>query len=205
MLFLLSFLASGLFAKVVAGNTVKTYLGDSLSGIIQDAEISDQGNLVLLLSDGKSIDAGNLIDQSWFEKTVITEATINNDGDLVLTTASGDTINAGAVINKEWVTKVETAISNIPEGVIGTAGACYFRYPPTFTNVQGKVAYVTNVYIEDLYRKRGIATDLMNEVMEDIKERGCKVIRLHASDQGRRLYEKLGFVDAEGLMIMRLS
>ncbi len=89
--------------------------------------------------------------------------------------------------------------------IIGTAGACYFRYPPTFTNVQGKVAYVTNVYIEDAYRKRGIATNLMNEVMEDIKERGCKVIRLHASDQGRRLYEKLGFVDAEGFMIMRLS
>ena len=85
--------------------------------------------------------------------------------------------------------------------IVSTAGVCFFRYPPTFRNPSGIVAYVTNVYTRDEYRGHGIATALMDRVMEEIRLRGCKLVRLHASSQGRRLYEKLGFADAEGFMI----
>lgn len=86
------------------------------------------------------------------------------------------------------------------EDIIGTAGVCFFQYPPSFTNPTGKIAYITNVYTRDEYRNRGIATKLLELVLEEIKAEGCMFARLHASAQGRGLYEKMGFVDAQGFM-----
>ena len=86
------------------------------------------------------------------------------------------------------------------EGIIGTAGVCFLQYPPSFTNPTGKIAYITNVYTRDEYRNRGIATKLLELIMEEIKAEGCKFARLHASAQGKGLYEKMGFVDAQGFM-----
>lgn len=86
------------------------------------------------------------------------------------------------------------------EYIIGTAGVCFFQYPPSFTNTTGRIAYITNVYTRNEYRKQGIATKLLELIVEEIKNEGCKFIRLHASSQGKKLYEKMGFTDVEGFM-----
>lgn len=88
--------------------------------------------------------------------------------------------------------------------IIATCGVCFFQYPPTFSNVTGKVAYITNVYTLETYRKQGIATKLLELIMEEIMIRKYKLVRLHALSQGKSLYEKIGFIDAEGFMIKRL-
>lgn len=90
------------------------------------------------------------------------------------------------------------------EYIIGTAGVCYFQYPPSFTNPTGKIAYITNVYTRDEYRKQGVATQLLELVMEEIKTEDCKFARLHASEQGKGLYEKIGFADAQGFMSKKI-
>lgn len=97
---------------------------------------------------------------------------------------------------------VWVAIEN--ENIVSTAGVCFFRYPPSFRNPSGKIAYITNVYTKDEYRKKGIASRLLELVMEEAVQQGCQFARLHASAQGRRMYEKIGFVDAEGFMSKRL-
>ncbi len=86
------------------------------------------------------------------------------------------------------------------EYIIGTAGVCFFQYPPSFSNITGKIAYITNVYTRNEYRKQGIATRLLELIMEEVKNEGCKFVRLHASSQGKKLYEKMGFADVEGFM-----
>lgn len=88
--------------------------------------------------------------------------------------------------------------------IIGTAGVCYFQYPPSFTNPTGKIAYITNVYTRDEYRKQGVATKLLELVMEEVKNEGCRFARLHASKQGKGLYEKIGFADAQGFMSKKM-
>lgn len=88
--------------------------------------------------------------------------------------------------------------------IIGTAGVCYFQYPPSFTNPTGEIAYITNVYTRDEYRKQGVATQLLELVMKEVKEEGCKFARLHASEQGKGLYEKIGFADAQGFMSKKM-
>lgn len=88
--------------------------------------------------------------------------------------------------------------------IIGTCGVCLFQYPPNFSNTTGKVAYITNIYTRDEYRRQGIASKLLEYIIDEIKRRDYRFIRLHASAQGKPLYEKIGFVDVSGFMVKRL-
>ena len=58
----------------------------------------------------------------------------------------------------------------------------------------GAQALILNVYCEPEHRRRGLARELMAAMLEWCKrERIAKVV-LHASQDGRPLYESLGFV-----------
>jgi ribosomal protein S18 acetylase RimI-like enzyme len=58
----------------------------------------------------------------------------------------------------------------------------------------GPEAIVLNVYVEPAWRRRGVAEALMRAVLDALAARGIRRIVLHASENGRRLYEGLGFV-----------
>lgn len=47
--------------------------------------------------------------------------------------------------------------------------------------------------VEHAWRRRGVAEALMRAVLEALAGRGIRRVVLHASDEGRRLYERLGF------------
>lgn len=66
----------------------------------------------------------------------------------------------------------------------------------------GPEAIVLNVYVEPTWRRCGIAGALMRAVLQELAARGIRRVVLHASDDGRRLYEGLGFVATNE---MRLS
>jgi GNAT superfamily N-acetyltransferase len=54
-------------------------------------------------------------------------------------------------------------------------------------------AVILNVYTEPEFRKRGIARQIMVAILAWIKEQGLRSVNLHASAEGRSLYEQLGF------------
>ena len=58
----------------------------------------------------------------------------------------------------------------------------------------GPEAIILNVYVEPEWRRRGVAEALMRAVLDALAERHLRRIVLHASADGRRLYERLGFV-----------
>jgi GNAT superfamily N-acetyltransferase len=58
----------------------------------------------------------------------------------------------------------------------------------------GPEAIVLNVYVESGWRRQGVAEALMRAAMDALDARGIRRIVLHASADGRRLYERLGFV-----------
>jgi ribosomal protein S18 acetylase RimI-like enzyme len=66
----------------------------------------------------------------------------------------------------------------------------------------GPEAIVLNMYVERDWRRRGVAEALMRALLDALAMRGIRRIVLHASDDGRRLYERLGFVSTNE---MRLS
>jgi GNAT superfamily N-acetyltransferase len=57
----------------------------------------------------------------------------------------------------------------------------------------GPQALILNVYTEPPWRRRGLAALLMRHIMDWAEARGIRVLVLQASDDGRLLYEKLGF------------
>jgi GNAT superfamily N-acetyltransferase len=59
---------------------------------------------------------------------------------------------------------------------------------------QGRHGIVLNVYTEPAWRRQGVAEQLMRQVLAWARSQRLDRLVLHASDDGRRLYERLGFV-----------
>lgn len=57
-----------------------------------------------------------------------------------------------------------------------------------------------NMYTAPEYRRRGIAFRTLDLLIKDVKELGVIQIALEATDMGRPLYEKYGFVKMEDEM-----
>ena len=58
----------------------------------------------------------------------------------------------------------------------------------------GPEAIVLNVYVEPTWRRRGVGEALMRAILNALADRNVGRVVLHASDSGRHLYERLGFV-----------
>ena len=79
-------------------------------------------------------------------------------------------------------------------GCIGTGGVSFFQVMPTYHNPSGKKAYIMNMYTNPKYRRKGIAYKTLDMLIKEIKRKGISSISLEATDMGRPLYEKYGFV-----------
>ena len=90
------------------------------------------------------------------------------------------------------------------EKIIATGGICFYQLPPTSRNPSGKNAYITNMYTLPEYRKQGIGSRLLKFVIDEAKMLKYKVIRLHASADGKSIYSKAGFNATDGYMALRL-
>ena len=86
------------------------------------------------------------------------------------------------------------------DALVGTGGVSYYRVMPTFHNPTGRCAYIMNMYVRPAHRRRGIATAMLDLLVADARRRGMGRIALEATDMGRPLYEKYGFIRAEGEM-----
>lgn len=60
--------------------------------------------------------------------------------------------------------------------------------------VSGRQAIIQNVFTEREWRRRGLGTLLMKEIINWSRQTGIDSLVLHASDEGRALYERLGFI-----------
>jgi len=65
----------------------------------------------------------------------------------------------------------------------------------------GPEALVLNVYVEPAWRRHGVGEALMRAVLAALAGRRVGRIVLHASDQGRRLYQRLGFVGSNEMRL----
>jgi GNAT superfamily N-acetyltransferase len=77
--------------------------------------------------------------------------------------------------------------------IAGGGGVFLYPWPPNPKDPFAERAVILNVYTEPEFRKRGIARQIMLTILAWVKERSLRSVNLHASDEGRALYEKLGF------------
>jgi GNAT superfamily N-acetyltransferase len=77
--------------------------------------------------------------------------------------------------------------------VVGGAGVWlqdWMAAPLTLNRQRG---YIMNVYVEPEYRRQGLASRLTSACVDECRRRGITMIYLHYSNEGRLVYEKLGF------------
>ena len=77
---------------------------------------------------------------------------------------------------------------------VGAGGVSYFRVMPTYHNPSGRKAYIMNMYTASDHRRRGIAYNTLDLLVKDAKAQGVSAISLEATEMGRPLYERYGFV-----------
>ena len=70
---------------------------------------------------------------------------------------------------------------------IAAIGLVIHSVPPSPWNITGKVAYIMNLVT------LGIAKQLLLHVLDIVRSEGIPKVSLHASSDGRPLYEQLGF------------
>ena len=66
-------------------------------------------------------------------------------------------------------------------------------WPPNPRDRTDRAGYVMNVYTDPGFRGRGLATRLVQTCMDWLRSRGIRRVTLHASVQGRPIYERMGF------------
>jgi GNAT superfamily N-acetyltransferase len=79
------------------------------------------------------------------------------------------------------------------EVVVAGGGIIFHESQPNPQDPKPQRAWVVNLFTEKEHRRQGLARLLMQTMLEWCRHRGMRFLYLHASDQGRPLYENLGF------------
>lgn len=88
---------------------------------------------------------------------------------------------------RNWI--VETTDGQIAAG----AGLWLVEWPPQMMDFSPYRGYIMNVYTEPGFRKRGLARQLVQTILSWCSAQGIHTVSLHASPEGRPVYESLGF------------
>ena len=88
--------------------------------------------------------------------------------------------------------------------IIATGAIIFMDFPPSFTNKTGKQGYIANMYTDPDFRGRGIASEILERLAKEARERHIHKLILYASKWGRPVYQKYGFRDAGAWMELKL-
>ena len=77
--------------------------------------------------------------------------------------------------------------------VVGGGGIVINDWPAHPRETMPRRAWILNMYVEPEFRRLGIARRLMEAMIEWCRAQGFRNVSLHASMEGRPLYESMGF------------
>lgn len=97
----------------------------------------------------------------------------------------------------------QALIATIDEEIVGSVSCQLFAglYPWLFQPSFRQYGYIWNVFVEESYRLQGIGTQLTKKGIEYLQSLGCSHAILHASPQGQSVYQKLGFVPKNEMIL----
>lgn len=79
---------------------------------------------------------------------------------------------------------------------VSSGGVVIDHHPPGPNNLTGRVGYIMSISTVPAYRRRGIARRILRTILAWLEEQGIQRVVLHATDEGKPLYEQLGFVES---------
>lgn len=88
--------------------------------------------------------------------------------------------------------------------IIGTSGMSFVEKPPYFGCPSGRIGLLSSMFTNPAYRRRGIAKELLDRVVNEAKSYGCGTVQITASEMGVKLYTAYGFVHNDNFMQYKL-
>jgi ribosomal protein S18 acetylase RimI-like enzyme len=85
--------------------------------------------------------------------------------------------------------------------IVAGAGLWLIEWPPHLIGLAKHRGYILNVYTHPDHQRRGLAGKVTQAAVDWSKEHGIDFVFLHASKQGRAVYERLGFVEGSEMRI----
>ena len=77
--------------------------------------------------------------------------------------------------------------------VVAGGGLMIIGHPSSPRDPSPQRAWILNMYTEPAYRGRGLARSIVETITDWCRKKGFAWVSLHASEDGRHLYENLGF------------
>ncbi|WP_424950947.1 GNAT family N-acetyltransferase [Deinococcus sp.] len=85
---------------------------------------------------------------------------------------------------------------------VAGAGLLVLDWPPHFSDPQPLRGYLLNVYTHPAHRGQGLARLLTEEAIAETRRRNVRILSLHASEFGRPVYERLGFMPTNEMRLV---
>ena len=99
--------------------------------------------------------------------------------------------------------KFQAFVAQVETKIVGSVSCQLFAglYPSPFKVEYRNYGYIWNVYVQSDYRRQGIATELTKTAIGYLKSLNCTKAVLHASPLGKPLYENIGFISSNEMML----
>ncbi|MDJ0535102.1 MAG: GNAT family N-acetyltransferase [Xenococcaceae cyanobacterium MO_207.B15] len=96
-----------------------------------------------------------------------------------------------------------TFVGKINTEIVASASCQLFAglYPSPFKPSIRQYGYIWNVFVESAYRRQGIGTKLTKTAIDYLRSLDCTHAILHASPHGKAVYENLGFVPKNEMIL----
>ena len=86
--------------------------------------------------------------------------------------------------------------------IVGCGGVCFYQEMPSPDNPSGWCGYLMNIYTRAAVRGQGIGTKIVRALLDETARRGIHKVYLETTDQARSLYERIGFTEMKGYLMI---
>lgn len=77
--------------------------------------------------------------------------------------------------------------------IVSIAAIILIEKPPVNNDDIGQEGYIFNVYTQPQFRGKGLATKIIQHIIEDFKKKNITKITLEANEKSKDVYQRIGF------------
>lgn len=85
--------------------------------------------------------------------------------------------------------------------IVATGTIYYYDVLPSNENPRGRVGQITNVWVDEGYRRQGIATEIVGMLLEKARHE-VGMVCLNSSDAALAMYKAMGFTENNRYLIL---
>jgi GNAT superfamily N-acetyltransferase len=98
----------------------------------------------------------------------------------------------------------DIVLVEVDSSIIGTGIIFYYNSVPSLFNPWGRNAYITSMFVNEKYRRQGIASTILDKLIKTALLNEYHIFLLQESEMGKSLYEKYGFHEGKNGMLLKL-